>query len=292
MEVINKYYKALIMNDNQNKQVELENRKITDNIKKIKHRIVVFSGKGGVGKTMISVNLAYGLCIHGNAVGILDADITGPNVPKMVGVYDQLIVEDHRIFPQEKNGVKIVSMANLLEQKQAVIWRGPMRSKVLNQFIGDVEWGCLDYLIADLPPGTGDEILTMTQKMKPDLAIIVTTPQEVSLIDSARAITMAKKMEIPQISLIENMSSLICPECGKEIDLFGSGGGEKQAKEMEVDFFGSIPIDIETRKLSDEGRPIVLENKNADISVIILKIVNKIEETLKIRNEQPIFHSN
>ncbi len=267
-----------MMTEEQKKQIELENKKITDNLQHIKHRIVVFSGKGGVGKTTVSVNLAYGLHLHGNKTGILDADVTGPNVPKMIGIQDKLHVSESSIIPQECNGVKVVSMANLMSPDQAVIWRGPMRSKMLNQFLGDVEWGNLDYLIADLPPGTGDEILTMTQNMKPDMAIIVTTPQEVSLIDSARAISMAKKMNIPKITLIENMSGLFCPKCGHRIELFGIGGGKIQAEEMNIAFLGAIPINLEARKLADEGKPIVIENEKADISITIFHIVREIED--------------
>jgi len=150
-------------------------------------------------------------------------------------------------------------------------------SKVLNQFLGDVDWGNLDYLVADLPPGTGDEILTMTQNMEPDIAIIVTTPQEVSLIDSARAISMAKQMNIPKIALIENMSGLICPECGHRIELFGAGGGKKQAEEMNIAFLGAIPINLEVRKLADDRKQIIIENEEADISIAIFHIIKKIE---------------
>ena len=266
--------------EEQKKNIELENKKITNNIHRIKHRIVVFSGKGGVGKTTVSVNLAYGLQIQGNKTGILDADITEPDVPKMTGVFENLRIRENKIFPQVKNGVNIVSMANLLSPDQAVIWRGPMRSKVLNQFLGDVEWGNLDYLIADLPPGTGDEILTMTQKMEPDMAIIVTTPQELSLIDSARAINMAQKMEIPKITLIENMSGFICPRCNHRIDLFGSGGGKKQAEKMNITYLGAIPINPEVRKLADKGKPIIVENQEADISDSIFKIVKEVERII------------
>jgi len=266
-----------MITEDQKKQIELENKKITENIHNIKHRIVVFSGKGGVGKTTVSVNLAYGLHLHGNKTGILDADVTGPNVPKMIGIPVRLQNQGNKIIPQDSSGVKVVSMANLLSPDQAVIWRGPLRSKVLNQFLGDVEWGKLDYLIADLPPGTGDEILTMTQNMEPDMAIIVTTPQEVSLIDSARAISMAKQMNIPKIAVIENMSVLICPECGHRIELFGAGGGKKQAEEMNIAFLGAIPINLEARKLADEGKPIVIENEEADISIKMFQIVKKIE---------------
>ena len=267
-----------MLQEEQREKIELETQKINDKIQHIKHRIVVFSGKGGVGKTTVSVNLAYGLHLHGNKTGILDADVTGPNVPKMIGIRDKLHVLENKIIPQECNGVKVVSMANLLSPDQAVIWRGPMRSKLLNQFLGDVEWGNLDYLVADLPPGTGDEILTITQNMKPDMAIIVTTPQEVSLIDSARAISMAKKMKIPRIAIIENMSGLICPKCGYQIELFGRGGGKKQAEETKITFLGAIPINLEVRKLADEGKLVIIENEEADISITIFHIVREIED--------------
>lgn len=267
-----------MLTEEQKEQIEIQNKTIADNIHKIKHRIVVFSGKGGVGKTTVSINIAYGLMVKGNKTGILDADVTGPNVPKMLGLSGELFVENKRVIPQEINNVKVVSIANIIPPDQPVIWRGPIRSKLLLQFLGDVEWGQLDYLVADLPPGTGDEIITMNQKMEPDLAVIVTTPQEVSLVDSRRAVNMAKKMEIPKIGVIENMSGLICPECGYRIDLFGSGGGKRQAEEMNVLYLGMLPIDIEARKMADEGKPIILENKDADISIAIFEVIDKIEE--------------
>ena len=269
-----------MLTDEQKKQIEIQDKLISDNIHKIKHRIVVFSGKGGVGKTTVSVNIAYGLQAKGNKTGILDADITGPNVPKMLGLSGDLLMENKRVIPKEINGVKVISIANIIPPDQPVIWRGPLRSKLLFQFLGDVEWGYLDYLVADLPPGTGDEIITMTQKMEPDLAIIVTTPQEISLVDSRRAVNMAKKMNIPKIGIIENMSGLMCPECGYRIDLFGSGGGKKQAEEMNVLYLGMLPIDTEARKMADEGKPIILENKNADISIAISNVVDIIKNML------------
>lgn len=267
MEVTNK----------QKKQMEIENERISKNMHKINHRIVVFSGKGGVGKTTVSVNLAYGLDLIGKGTGILDADVTGPNVPKMLGLNSKPDISNDWIYPEKHLGVKVISLATLVPSNQPVIWRGPMRSKLLNQFLGDVEWGDLDYLIADLPPGTGDEILTMTQKMEPDLAIIVTTPQDLSLLDSSKAVNMAKKMEIPNIRIIENMSGFICPKCGHHIDLYGKGGGEKQAKDMNVSFLGAIPLNIETIALADNGKPIILEKPDADISIAIMKIIGRIQ---------------
>ena len=276
------------MNTEEQKEKSAEERKIiADNISQVRHRIVVFSGKGGVGKTMVSVNLSYGLHTLGYKTGILDADITGPNVPKMTSVKGEVQTSEGKIIPQESQGVKIISMANLLPPDQPVIWRGPLRSKMINQFLGTVSWGNLDFLIADLPPGTGDEIITITQNMKPDMAIIVTTPQELSLIDSARAVSLAKKMKIPKIALIENMSGLICPNCGHKIELFGCGGGMKQAKETGIKFLGAIPVNLEARELADEGKPIVIANKDADISVAIFGIVQKIEDIINNRTEQP-----
>jgi len=259
------------------KAFEEEEKRIFETIKKIKHRIAVFSGKGGVGKTTISVNLAYSIQLEGYTAGILDADITGPNVAKMLGVKDELIMLNNSIIPFEKHGLKMISVAGFLKPGQPIIWRGPLRSKMINQFLADVDWGELDYLIADLPPGTGDEILTIAQNMKPDYAVIATTPQEVSVIDAERAITLAKKLEIPFIGVIENMSGFICPVCKNKIDLFGSGGGKKLAEDYDVQFLGSIPIDINARILSDKGKPIVLEKPNCEVTNAFKSIANLIE---------------
>ncbi len=245
---------------------------------RIKHRIVVFSGKGGVGKTMLSVNLAFAFQVIGKKTGILDADVTGPNVPKMVGITGGPDVYNNVMHPQVKEGVKVISIAGILSENQPLIWRGPLRSKLINQFLGDVEWGTLDYLIADLPPGTGDEIITITQKMEPDLAVIVTTPQEVSLLDAARAITMAKEIHVPRITVVENMSGMLCPYCGRHIDIFGSGGGRSEAKKLGVQFLGSIPMDIDIRKFSDEGKSIILEKKTSEVSFAIVQIAREIEK--------------
>jgi ATP-binding protein involved in chromosome partitioning len=248
-----------VLTEEQQRQIALEEKRIDETLQRIIHRVVVFSGKGGVGKTTVSVNLSFGLSLMGNRTGLLDADVTGPNVPKMLGIQGNPEVRGGRFLPHVCHGVRVMSIAGLLPPDRPLIWRGPLRSKLLHQFLTDVEWGDLDYLVADLPPGTGDEIITITQKMKPDLAVIVTTPQEVSLIDCSRALTMAAEMKIAHIGLIENMSGLICPECGARIDLFGSGGGSKVAERFQVPFFGTLPFDLEVRKTSDAGRPIVLE---------------------------------
>lgn len=247
------------------KTMEEQNRRIEETLKRIKHRIVVFSGKGGVGKTTVAVNLAYSLLQQKLKVGLLDADITGPNVPKMIGLegFPWIDSDKKNMLPQMKEGLQVISIAPLIPSDQPVIWRGPLRSGAITQFLSDVVWGELDFLLADLPPGTGDEVLTTAQKMLPQMAIVVTTPQEVSLIDCRRAVNMAKKLNIPIVGVVENMAGLICPHCAKEIDIFGTGGGEKMANEMGVVFLGRIPMEVETREDSDHGMPIVLSRKES-----------------------------
>lgn len=267
-----------------NRIIEDEESRIKENVSNIKHRIAVFSGKGGVGKTTMSVNLAYGLSSRGFAAGILDADITGPNVAKMLGVDNEAIVAGNQIIPFERYGAKIISVAPLIPAGQPVIWRGPMRSKMISQFLADVSWGVLDFLIADLPPGTGDEILTVSAQMKPDCAIIVTTPQEVSTIDAERAINMAKKLGIPYIGVVENMSGFVCPHCNAVLNIFGTGGGEKLAADCDVPFWGSIPIDIDARIAGDNGIPAILEKSNSEVSKAFETIISSIEKYC-IKNE-------
>jgi ATP-binding protein involved in chromosome partitioning len=266
------------MNDEaQQKAFEDEAQRIADTVAHTTHRIAVFSGKGGVGKTTVSVNLAYGFHMQGFSTGILDADITGPNVPKMLGIDDQPIMLNDRMLPCEAMGVKMISMAGFLKHGQPLIWRGPMRSKVIHQFLADVEWGTLDYMIADLPPGTGDEILSIGQQMKPDYAVIVTTPQEVSVMDAERAVRMAQELQIPRIGIVENMSGFLCPHCGKDIDLFGKDGGKHLAQRLGTVFLGSIPIDIDVRILSDTGRPCILEKRDSAVATAYKSIVAAIQ---------------
>jgi len=213
-------------------------------------------------------------------VGLLDADITGPNVPQMVGITETAQAEGGMIIPHEKEGVKIVSLASMIPPGMPVIWRGPLRSKALEQLLGEANWGELDFLIVDLPPGTGDEVLTIAQRTSPQMAIIVTTPQEVALIDARRAVNMAKKMEIKRIGIVENMSGLICPHCGNRIDLFGTGGGKQEAATLGIRFLGEVPIDPQVRRGADMGQPIVLTNPAAKVSRVFLAIATQIKEAL------------
>jgi ATP-binding protein involved in chromosome partitioning len=271
------------MNDDRARQLEIQSKRIEENLTKIKRRIVVFSGKGGVGKTTVAVNLSYALLQNQYRVGLLDADITGPNVPKMIGLngFPRTDPENKNILPQEKNGLQVISMAPMVPQDAPVIWRGPLRAGAISQFLSDVVWGELDFLLADLPPGTGDEVLTAAQKMLPQLAIVVTTPQEISLIDCRRAVNMAKKLNIKEIGVIENMSGLICPHCSREIPIFSKGGGEKMAEDMEAVFLGPIPMEIETREAADLGLPIVLSKPESQTALAFSTIAQNVITLMK-----------
>lgn len=260
----------------QKERMAQEEKRLTANLKDIRYKIAVFSGKGGVGKTTVSVNLACTLQKSGQRVGLLDADVTGPNVPKMLGLNARLAARDNRILPLHYRELKVISIASILTSDQPVIWKGPMRSKLLSQFLGEADWGYLDYLIADLPPGTGDEIITIIQKMRPDIAVIVTTPQAVSLVDARRAVRMAQHMKVPHIGIIENMSGMICPHCKGYIDLFGTGGGKQQASELGVSFLGSIPVDYQSRLLADKGESIVFEQPESPLVKAIEIVTNNI----------------
>ena len=255
--------------------------KISDNLSRIKNKVVVMSGKGGVGKTTVAVNLATGLSQKGNKVGILDVDIHGPNVPKMLGIDEEtkMLSDNGSIIPIiVENNLKVMSMAFMLSsQDSPVIWRGPMKMSVINQFLGDVNWGELDYLIVDLPPGTGDESLSIAQKIPDAEAIIVTTPQDVALLDSRKSVNFAKQMNMPVLGIVENMSGLNCPHCGNNIDLFKIGGGEKAAVEMGVPFLGRLPIDPVIVGAGDSGSPIISDDKNSESTKAFFKIVENIE---------------
>jgi len=259
-------------------------QQIQSALDRIRHRVVVFSGKGGVGKTTVAVNLACAMAKAGRRVGLLDADVTGPNVPQMLGIDEPPRTDGERLHPHERHGVRVVSLASMLPDGAPVIWRGPMRSKALEQLLGETEWGDLDFLIADLPPGTGDEVLTIAQRTSPQAAVVVTTPQEVALLDARRAIGFAVKLEIPIIGLVENMSGLVCPHCGGSIELFGRGGGRREASERRVAFLGTIPIDPATREGGDAGRPIVLADPDGVTSKAFGKIASDLEERIASRD--------
>ncbi len=226
----------------------------------VKNVIAVGAGKGGVGKTTVAVNLALALTRAGSRVGMIDGDIYGPNVPIMLGLHARLESDGEKIVAPEKFGMQVVSMGFLTEDDSPVIWRGPMLHGVIKQFFHDVRWNDIDYLIVDLPPGTGDVALSLAQTVYVAGAIVVTTPQQVSLADSRRAVAMYQKLDIPILGLIENMSYFICPSCEHESDIFGRGGGERLAEEMKVPYLGSIPIDQPIREGGDSGVPLVVSN--------------------------------
>ncbi|MHA1145503.1 MAG: Mrp/NBP35 family ATP-binding protein [Candidatus Helarchaeota archaeon] len=265
-----------------------QDKKIKEKMAKVRYKIVIMSGKGGVGKTTVAINLAIALALRaGNRVGIMDADITGPNVPKMLGVTTAAMPP-----PDPQTGIipaigpmnmKIMSMAFLLgNQDTPIVWRGPLKMGALRQFITDVNWGDLDYLIVDLPPGTSDEPLSILQMIPDARVIIVTTPQDVALLDVRKSITMVGKMGVPVLGVIENMSgSIKCPKCGEIIELFGEGGGKKAAEDLGVAFLGSVPVDADIRKDSDAGRPFVVRHSEKDAAKAFDAIVTKIREILE-----------
>lgn len=265
--------------------VQEEDVKLMKHLAKIKHKIVVMSGKGGVGKSTVATNLATALAMRGLDTGILDADITGPNIPKMLGVEEARITGDEEgLFPVEvAPHLKVMSMAFLISSKDApVVWRGPMKMGAIRQFLEDVNWGTLDYLIVDLPPGTGDEPLSIAQLIpEADGAIIVTTPQDVALLDSRKSVTFAKALNLPVLGILENMSGLKCPHCGEEIDLFKVGGGKKAAEEMGVPFLGKIPIDVEMVPSGDDGKPIVLSKPESPGAMAFEELVDRVRKTVE-----------
>ncbi len=273
-----------------------EDIELEKNISTIRKKLMVISGKGGVGKTTISINLACALALKDYKVGLLDVDIHGPNVVKLLGIDNEKLTSggDSKINPIKLFGnLEVISTASMLENSDTpVIWRGPLKMKIISQFLRDVNWGKLDYLIIDSPPGTGDEPLSIAQLIK-DLsgAIVVTTPQEVAMLDSRKSIQFAKKLNIPYIGIIENMSGFACPYCGKEINLFNKGGGEKAAAELGIDFLGDIPIDKEIVDLSDSGKAFVkYGNKNSIAFKKIEKVISRIESVLnsnrnKVKNK-------
>jgi ATP-binding protein involved in chromosome partitioning len=262
-------------------QIKEEEIKVTRTLAKIKNRLLVFSGKGGVGKSTVSANLALAFARKGLKIGLLDVDIHGPNLAKMLGVEDKKMdISPDGIKAVEVNkNLKLVSMSFLLQDPSLpVIWRGPMKMKAIQQFLGDVDWGELDWLVIDSPPGTGDEPLSVAQLIPATGAVIVTTPQEVSLMDSRKAVAFALKLNLKVVGIIENMSGMVCPHCGKKIDLFKEGGGEKAALELGVPFLGKIPLDPQIVNSGDEGKPFIATQPESEASKAFMNIVENIME--------------
>ncbi len=264
---------------------EHERARLQERLFHIRHKIMVMSGKGGVGKSTVAVNLAAGLAVGGHQVGIIDADLHGPDVPRMLGIEGRTLtgrgdtVEPVEVF----RGFKAVSMALLAKDPdKAIIWRGPLKHSAIKRFLGNVNWGDLDFLVVDLPPGTGDEPLSVARLIKEvDGAIIVTTPQDVALLDSRKAVNFSKLMKVPVIGIVEDMSGMACPHCGESIDLFKIGGGEKAARELGVPFLGRIPIDPRVVIKSDSGQPFAADPEDSVVKTEFLKIVQRLLHRLK-----------
>lgn len=274
-------------NERKREESEREQR-LKMKMSKIKHKIAIISGKGGVGKSTVTVNLAMAFALQGHTakVGVLDADIHGPCVPKMLGLKRQKLVGGPAgmTFPvTARLGIKVVSMDFLLPSDEtAVIWRGPLKMRVIQQFLSDIMWGELDFLFIDLPPGTGDEPLSIMQLISDmDGVIIVTIPSEVSQVVVKKAITFARQLGVPIIGIIENMSGFVCPECGAKIDIFKVGGGKKIAEDLSVPYLGKIPIDPAICSDSDSGTPFIIEHTTSPTTKAFKEIVTKIEHFLE-----------
>ncbi|MBI5652496.1 MAG: iron-sulfur cluster carrier protein ApbC [Chloroflexi bacterium] len=251
----------------------------------VKSTIAVASGKGGVGKTTVSVNLAVALAQMGARVGLMDADIYGPNIPIMMGINEQpRATQDQRIIPLEAYGVKLMSMGFLVAPEQAVIWRGPMLHSAIRQFLTDVEWGDLDYLVIDLPPGTGDVQLTLTQSVPLTGGVVVATPQDVALADVIKGIEMFKKLEVPVIGVVENMSYFLCPHCNERTDIFAHGGAHKMADQYGAPFLGEIPLDVAIRIGGDSGKPVTAINPDSPYAQAFKRIAQLVAAKVSVLN--------
>jgi ATP-binding protein involved in chromosome partitioning len=261
-----------------------EQQKLKEKMGKIKYKIAIISGKGGVGKSTVTVNLATSFAMQGKHVGVLDADIHGPSVPRLLGLEGQQAKPSPTgLFPIDGPlGMKVMSIDFFLPEQAPTIWRGPLKMRAIRQFLSDVDWGELDFLFIDLPPGTGDEPLSIAQLL-PDIdgVVIVTMPSELSSSIVKKAITFAGRLHMPIIGVVENMSGFICPHCGKKTEIFSSGGGKKMSQEMNVAFLGSIPIDPEVGVDSDKGTPFVYSHKDSAAAKAFVEIVKNVESHLK-----------
>jgi ATP-binding protein involved in chromosome partitioning len=250
----------------------------------IRNIVAVGAGKGGVGKSTTSVNLAVALARKGARVGLMDADVYGPNIPQMLGSHEQPdVTEDKKIIPPEAHGIKIISMGMLVPPDQPVIWRGPMLHGAVQQFMRDVAWGELDYLIVDLPPGTGDVSLSMAQSVPVAGAVVVTTPQGVSVSDVRKAVAMFRQLNITVLGVVENMSYFACGHCGERTEIFGNGGGRRMAEDLGITFLGEVPIDTRVRSGGDEGQPIVAAAPDAPAAQAFAEVAGKVAQQVSIQ---------
>lgn len=244
--------------------------------------VAVGSGKGGVGKTTLAVNLALSLARLGHKVGLLDADIYGPNVPLMLGTNEPpQVAGDNRIIPAERYGIRMISVGLLNPGDKPLVWRGPMLHSIIKQFLGQVEWGELDYLIVDLPPGTGDVAISLVQTVPLTGAIVVTTPSDVSLQDARKAIEMFRQVKVDVVGIVENMSYFVCPHCSHEVDIFSKGGGAKTAEQFNVPFLGAIALDPSIRQGGDSGHPVVLEGEQSEHAKSLFAFARTVAERVK-----------
>jgi ATP-binding protein involved in chromosome partitioning len=255
----------------------------------VKNIVAVASGKGGVGKSTVSTNLAVSLALDGATVGLLDADITGPNIPLMMGLEGAPAASpEGRILPLERYGVKVISIQLFVPQGQPIVWRGPLVGGAIQQFLRDVDWGELDYLVIDLPPGTSDAQLTLAQSVPISGAVMVTTPQQVALLDVDKAVAMFRRLSVPIIGLVENMSAFVCPHCGEATEIFGRGGGERFSREQGIEFLGGIPLDVKVRQGADVGVPAVAQREPGPAAETLRALARTVAARVSVRAAQQV----
>src|SRR5215210_6758323 len=259
----------------------------------VKNIIAVASGKGGVGKSTVSANLAVALALEGASVGLLDADITGPNIPLMLGVEGAPVASaDGKITPLERYGVKVISIQFFVPEGQPIVWRGPLVGGAIQQFLRDVDWGELDYLVIDLPPGTSDAQLTLAQAVPISGAVLVTTPQDVALLDVGKALAMFRRMSVPVMGVVENMSAFVCPHCGQETEIFGRGGGQRFAAEHGLEYLGGVPLDVTVRQGGDVGVPAVAQREPGPAARALTAVAGAVAARMSVRaakaDQQPV----
>ncbi|MFQ5581564.1 MAG: iron-sulfur cluster carrier protein ApbC [Mariprofundaceae bacterium] len=280
-----------VVNVNITSKVQAHVPQGTQAIPGIKNIIAVASGKGGVGKSTTAVNLAVALARSGAKAGLLDADIYGPSIPRMMGLAGhkpEVDVEQKAIYPLENYGVKTISIGYLIEEDQAMVWRGPMVAGALSQLLSDVDWGELDYLVVDMPPGTGDAQLTLSQKVPVSGAVIVTTPQDIALLDCKRGIEMFAKVNVPTLGIVENMSVFVCPHCGEKSHIFAEGGADRLGEQYKTEVLAHIPLDIRIRENSDTGTPIVAAHPDSEQAEIYHHMAGEIARKISVLNSRRI----